>query len=102
MNIPALQAYAKASGVRPSLPARTAQTNALDTPKATPEMSRQARIERRMPDQPGQIITPAERDFFIKMYPENAQQIARYTVFNRNGSLEQSAVPKGSLIDGRV
>ena len=48
------------------------------------------------------LITGAERDFFIKMFPENSEQIKRHVVFNRNGRLQTPNIDKGSIIDGRV
>jgi hypothetical protein len=48
------------------------------------------------------ILTQKERDFFVKMFPQNSEQIQNHVVFNRNGKLQSSNVSKGVIIDGRV
>lgn len=48
------------------------------------------------------LISKRERDFFIKLFPENSEQLAKHEVFNRNGRVQSFNVSKGSIIDGRV
>jgi hypothetical protein len=48
------------------------------------------------------ILTQNEREFFIKMFPQNSEQIQKHVVFNRNGRLQSTNVSKGVIIDGRV
>jgi hypothetical protein len=48
------------------------------------------------------LITKKERDFFIRMFPENAEQLEKHVVFNRNGRLQTAGTSKGILVDGRV
>jgi hypothetical protein len=48
------------------------------------------------------LITSTEREFFIKMFPENQAQLQNHVLFNRNGRLQTAAINKGSIIDGRV
>jgi hypothetical protein len=50
----------------------------------------------------GNLITQKERDFFIKMFPENQQQLEKHVVFNSNGRLQTHTYSKGIIIDGRV
>lgn len=50
----------------------------------------------------GSVLTQNERDFFIKMFPQNSEQIQNHVVFNRNGKLQSSNTSKGLIIDGRV
>ena len=51
---------------------------------------------------PEKIITSSERDFFIKMFPENSEQLSRHVLFNRNGRLQSHNLHKGSIIDGKI
>jgi hypothetical protein len=97
--IPAIQAYSKQAGIRPTLPARreTAVTNTFDA-----EIQKTAKSEpARATVSPQSVISPAEREFFMGLFPENAAQIARHIVFNRSGQVAVSGVEKGSLFDGR-
>jgi hypothetical protein len=48
------------------------------------------------------LITSKEREFFIKMFPENQAQLQNHVLFNRNGRLQNAAINKGTIIDGRV
>ncbi len=98
--IPAIQAYSRAAGIQPSntvRPDRTSQnkfTVEIEKTAASPQATKSALT-------PQNVISPAEREFFIGLYPESAAQIARHVVFNRAGRLASSNVEKGSLFDGR-
>ena len=48
------------------------------------------------------IITQTERDFFIKMFPESSEQLSNHILFNRNGRIQNYALAKGTIVDGRV
>ena len=48
------------------------------------------------------LVTPNERDFFIKMFPENSAQLENHVLFNRNGKLQAVSPEKGLIVDGRV
>jgi hypothetical protein len=48
------------------------------------------------------LITQKEREFFIKMFPENQQQLEKHVVFNSSGRLQTHSYSKGMIIDGRV
>lgn len=48
------------------------------------------------------LISRRERDFFIRMFPENSEQLERHVVFNRNGKIQSTTTMKGTLIDGRI
>ncbi len=50
----------------------------------------------------GNIVTQNERDFFVKMFPQNSEQIQNHVVFNRNGRLQSTNTSKGLIVDGRV
>jgi soluble cytochrome b562 len=47
-------------------------------------------------------ISNSEMKFFQKLFPENAIQIEKYLSFNRNGQITETALNKGSIIDGRI
>lgn len=47
------------------------------------------------------ILTQKERDFFIKMFPDNSEQIQNHVLFNRNGKIQNSnTYSKGIIFDG--
>lgn len=48
------------------------------------------------------IITPQEREFFVKMFPESSMKIENHVLFDRNGRLQSKDVAKGTIIDARV
>ncbi|MDQ1267052.1 MAG: hypothetical protein QG635_2205, partial [Bacteroidota bacterium] len=48
------------------------------------------------------VITSKERDFFIKMFPENSEQLSKHVLFNKNGKLQSYGYSKGMIIDGRA
>lgn len=48
------------------------------------------------------VLTKKERDFFIKMFPQNSDQLERHVLFNRSGRLQNADIQKGTLVDGRV
>lgn len=97
--IPAIQAYSKAAGLRPNLPAKreTAVANKFDDEVKKTATSEPARATLSAQS----VISPAERDFFIGLFPESAAQIQRHVVFNRTGNLAVGGVEKGSIFDGR-
>lgn len=51
---------------------------------------------------PEKVITRKERDFFINMFPENAEQIEKHVLFNKNGKTASPDIYKGTLVDGRI
>jgi hypothetical protein len=44
-------------------------------------------------------ISQSELTFFQKLFPDNANQIANYVQFNRNGAIINTNPNKGSIID---
>ncbi len=48
------------------------------------------------------LISKSERQFFIKMFPENEEQIKNHVLFNKNGKINTPNINKGSIVDGRV
>lgn len=51
---------------------------------------------------PNKIITKRERNFFIRMFPENSRQIENHVLFNRNGKVQNYSYRKGSIFDGKA
>lgn len=48
------------------------------------------------------LISKSERQFFIKMFPENEEQIKNHVLFNKSGRINTPNINKGSIVDGRV
>lgn len=48
------------------------------------------------------VVSRSERNFFIRMFPESAQQLENHVLFNRNGRVTTPAISKGMIVDGRV
>ncbi|MCX7907899.1 MAG: hypothetical protein N2560_00045 [Ignavibacteria bacterium] len=48
------------------------------------------------------IISPQERAFFIKMFPESSTKIENHVLFNRNGKVQSYSYAKGLIIDARI
>lgn len=51
---------------------------------------------------PNKVITKKEREFFVNMFPENAEQIQRHVLFNKSGRTSSPSIYKGTIVDGRV
>lgn len=51
---------------------------------------------------PNKVITKKERDFFVNMFPQNAEQIQNHVLFNKSGKTSNAAIFKGTLVDGRI
>lgn len=48
------------------------------------------------------LITKEEKEFFKKLFPDNAMLIDEHILFNRNGSTQNIQVNKGVLLDSRI
>ncbi|MDX9791195.1 MAG: hypothetical protein RBT61_10225 [Candidatus Kapabacteria bacterium] len=48
------------------------------------------------------LISGAERNFFINMFPESSKQIAKYEIFTGNGKLVNTVSRLGTIIDGKI
>lgn len=51
---------------------------------------------------PSPQLTPAERELFIRLFPESAPYIARHVLFTADGRLQEPDIYKGTLVDIRV
>ncbi len=47
-----------------------------------------------------EVVSRQEREFFIKMFPENSASLERHVLFNRDGRLDEQSIVKGSIVDG--
>ena len=47
-------------------------------------------------------LTAAERELFIRLFPESAPYIARHVLFTADGRLQEPDIYKGTLVDIRV
>ncbi|GAB5464839.1 MAG: hypothetical protein Kapaf2KO_02750 [Candidatus Kapaibacteriales bacterium] len=63
----------------------SAKINGAVTPKINPNNN--------------ELITDGERQFFKKLFPDSKQLIEMHEVFNRNGSVSNSGVKKGVILD---
>jgi hypothetical protein len=50
----------------------------------------------------GDLLTRNEREFFIKLFPQNSEQIENHVLFNRQGRTQSHNIQKGMIVDGRV
>ncbi|MEJ5287171.1 MAG: hypothetical protein CH6_1279 [Candidatus Kapaibacterium sp.] len=48
------------------------------------------------------ILSPQEREFFVKMFPESSQKIENHVLFNRNGKVQSYSYAKGLIVDAKV
>ena len=48
------------------------------------------------------VITKKEREFFIKLFPDNSAQIEKHELFNRNGKITRQSFSKGAIVDWTV
>ncbi len=47
-------------------------------------------------------LLPAERELFIRLFPESAPYIARHVLFTREGCVQEPDIYKGLLVDVRA
>lgn len=68
---------------------------------AAPDKSA-ARADKSNAEQGSDLLTRNEREFFIKLFPENSRQIENHVLFNRQGRAQSHNIQKGMIVDGRV
>jgi hypothetical protein len=56
----------------------------------------------RLQEVPEKLITKNERNYFMKLFPDEQSQIEKHIVFNRNGRINESNVSKGILLDAKI
>ncbi len=103
-----IKAYTNQSGsgstgyVRLPEDLRTNRPAETVTPKPAPVADRTLDKANSSLKDTGKLITRQERDFFIKMFPENSDKLEKHVLFNRNGRLQTHNVQKGSIIDQKA
>jgi hypothetical protein len=95
MNIQAIRAYSEPV-IPPSRPSNVVQKQELKKTEQTSTQASQAKSGG------NQLITPKEREFFMKMFPDSSSQIEKHILFNRNGRLQTQSFNKGLIVDSRV
>ena len=48
------------------------------------------------------VLTKKERDFFVKLFPDNSDQLERHVLFTKNGKVQASNTRLGTIVDGRI
>lgn len=66
-------------------------------PKYIPEIQIKSKPTVIQEDKKAESITPAEKEFFVEMYPQNKGEIKDYHFYQRSGKM--SGVSVGSLFD---
>lgn len=49
-----------------------------------------------------EIVSKSERNYFMKLFPQNSAQIERHEIFTRNGKVSRQNLNKGRLVDFTV
>lgn len=49
-----------------------------------------------------EIVSKSERNYFMKLFPQNSAQIERHEIFNRKGKISSQSFNKGRLVDFTV
>lgn len=55
-----------------------------------------------VPKNTNALISSSERNYFKKLFPENADQIEKHIVFNRNARVQTQSITKGLIFDGKI
>lgn len=97
MNISAIKAYKE--------PINASVANGIGTDSSVAKLntdSSQAKLESKSSSDNSSILTKKERNFFMKLFPENSAQIEQHELFNRNGKLTKTSFAKGTILDWTV
>ncbi|MFP4528267.1 MAG: hypothetical protein ACLFQX_06930 [Candidatus Kapaibacterium sp.] len=76
-------------------------TNGVARPESSRTTAEMARSNTQ-PDRADELLSRSEREFFIKLFPENSEQIENHVLFNRQGRMQSHNINKGMIVDGRV
>ena len=99
MKIPAINAYTATLESREKTPV----DNANNVPQTKPiKQSNENRAKYETLKSPENLLSQTERDFFVKIFPDNSSKIENHVLFNRKGRLQSVNIMKGTIIDGRV
>lgn len=80
------------------------QTNKIQNDRPVAEQKQNSAVKAGEQSTTGDrsLVSRSERNFFIRMFPESAQQLENHVLFNRNGRVTTPAISKGMIVDGRV
>ncbi len=98
MNLSAINAYKEpiAQGSAVSLP-KSALVNKTTDGDVSAKLNAKSGA-----NSGGTVITKKEREFFIKLFPDNSAQIEKHELFNRNGKITRQSFSKGTIVDWTV
>lgn len=99
MKIPSIDAYRDTMFNEPIKPISGEKNNNVS--QVSKEEPRRGNATAKLKTN-GNLITDKEREFFIKMFPENQNQLEKHEVFTSSGKLQTHTYSKGIIIDGRV
>ncbi len=99
MKIPAIDAYTAQLAARETTPAARGNDVARNEPAGQSNKNRANYETLKSPDN---LLSKKERDFFVKIFPDNSSKIENHVLFNRKGRLQSVNIMKGTIIDGRV
>lgn len=99
MRISGIDAYARSSAILP-----TRQTNRLPVPEENrqQEAVRSSTTLSSRNISPQSVLTPLEKQFFARMFPENAGALMQQAAFNNRGRLEVQGLVRGQIFDGKA
>ncbi len=100
MKTPGIQAYTNNYVNKPDDPVGKQQVK-IDSNKVA-DVQKELNNKNINLNNPDKIVTSSEREFFIKMFPENSEQLEKHELFNRNGKVRNNIISKGRIIDGKV
>ncbi len=97
MNISAIKAYNE--------PINASATSGVSKDSSIAKLktdSSETKLDKNSNSNENSILTKKERNFFMKLFPENSAQIEQYELFNRNGKVTKTSISKGTILDWRV
>ncbi|MBM2815144.1 MAG: hypothetical protein HW421_1906 [Ignavibacteria bacterium] len=99
MNIPALNPYS--NSINNNINGNVGKVTLPNTNTAAEINSKSAKSNNGQ-GKSEKLLTSKEREFFMKMFPENSEKIMNHVLFNRSGRLQSTNVRKGMIVDGRA
>ncbi len=99
MRVNAIEAFTRSIGAQQIAPAAQRPVQA---PAAAQSDTLQNQAVKRLSVTPQSVLTPGERQFFARLFPDNAGQIQPQAAFDRAGRVIGTGAVAGSIIDRRV
>ncbi len=98
MKVPAVQLY-NSSFVQSTISDTEFRPAVGKAKQESSQSVKESPLKMKIPDN---LITNKERNFFMQLFPESSDQLAKHVLFNRNGRLQQQSVAKGLIVDGKA